>query len=97
MAFAGYSVTLKGMADERVDRIAWWVVAANLFNAVWLFLWHYEPFPFKLIAMLGLLASLLVVYLRLRVGIRVAQTGRPVRRPRRWSARSWACWRWGGG
>ncbi|MCB2210238.1 tryptophan-rich sensory protein [bacterium] len=68
VGFAIYTVTPKGLADERVDAAAWWIVAANLFNAVWIFLWHYEQFPLTLVAMLGLLTCLIVIYLRLREG-----------------------------
>lgn len=68
-AFAVYSVTKKGLADPRVDKVAGWVVASNLFNFVWIFLWHYEQFPLTLIAMGGLLVSLLVIYIKLRVGL----------------------------
>jgi hypothetical protein len=69
IAFAIYSVTPQGRADERVDAVAWWFAAANLFNAAWIFLWHYQQFPFTLIAMLGLLVCLLVIYMRLEVGV----------------------------
>lgn len=68
VGFAVYTVTPKGRVDKQVDAVAWWVVAANLFNAVWIFLWHYEQFSLTLIAMLGLLVCLLVIYLRLREG-----------------------------
>ena len=68
-AFGIYSITPKGRADERVDDIAGLFVAANLFNAIWIFLWHYLQFPLTLIAMAGLLVSLLGIYLKLRVGL----------------------------
>ena len=68
-AFAIYSVTPKGRADARVDGVAGWFTAANLFNAVWIFLWHYQQFPLTLIAMAGLLVSLLAIYIKLRVGL----------------------------
>jgi pimeloyl-ACP methyl ester carboxylesterase len=48
-----------------------------LANSVWIFLWHYEQFPLTLIAMLVLLASLIVSYLRLnpdRAVISAAET-----------------------
>jgi hypothetical protein len=44
------------------------VAAANLFNLVWIFLWHYLQFPLTLIAILGLLVSLIAIYLKLGVG-----------------------------
>ena len=69
VAFAIYTVTPKGRVDDRIDSIAWWFVAANLFNAAWIFLWHYLRFPLTLIAMAGLLVSLLVIYLKLRIGL----------------------------
>lgn len=69
IAFAIYTVTPKGRADSRVDSIAWWFVAANIFNTVWIFLWHYLQFPLTVIAILGLLVSLLAIYLKLRVGL----------------------------
>lgn len=69
IAFGVYTVTSKGQADERVDAVAWWFAAANLFNTVWIFLWHYEQFPLTLIAMLGLLVSLIAIYQRLRIGV----------------------------
>lgn len=68
-AFGIYSITPKGRADARVDEIAGLFVAANLFNALWMFLWHYLQFPLTLIAMVGLLVSLLGIYLKLRVGL----------------------------
>ncbi|MDF1519824.1 MAG: tryptophan-rich sensory protein [Brevefilum sp.] len=68
VAFAIYSVTKKGMASEKIDSIAWWFVAANLFNGAWVFFWHYEQFPITLIIMLGLLASLIGIYLKLSIG-----------------------------
>jgi len=69
VAFTIYSVTPKGRADERIDGIAGLFVAANLFNAIWIFLWHYQQFPLTLVAMAGLLVSLLAIYLKLRIGL----------------------------
>ena len=52
-----------------MDAVAGWVVASNLFNFVWIFLWHYQQFPLTLIAMGRLLISLLATYVKLRVGL----------------------------
>lgn len=38
-------------------------------NIAWLFLWHYNQFPLTLLAMLVLLGSLILIYLRLGIGI----------------------------
>jgi hypothetical protein len=44
-------------------------------NIAWLFLWHYEIFEFTLVAMLALLATLIVIYLRLDIGHSQVSTG----------------------
>jgi hypothetical protein len=68
IAFAIYILTPKGLTNEKIDRIAWWFVAANLFNTAWILLWHYLQFTLTLIPILGLLVSLLVIYLKLEIG-----------------------------
>ncbi len=68
IVFAIYSVTKKGLVNEKIDSIAWWFVASNFFNAAWIFFWHYELFPVTLIMMLGLLISLVTIYLKLGIG-----------------------------
>jgi len=51
-----------------VDRIDIWFFLSCVFNVVWLFLWHYSMFVSSVVAMLGLLISLLAIYLRLDIG-----------------------------
>ena len=46
----------------------WWISLGGLANIVWIFLWHYQQFPLTLVAMLTLLATLIVTYLRLGIG-----------------------------
>ena len=50
-------------------RIGYWYVLSSLANTAWIFLWHYEQFPLSIIAMLTLLVSLIVIYLRLGIGL----------------------------
>ncbi len=69
VAFVIYSLTPKGLADEKVDSIAWWFVASNVFNAAWIILWHYMLFTLTLIPIFGLLISLIAIYLKLRIGV----------------------------
>ena len=57
-----------------VKRIGWWFVASSVFNITWLFMWHYNRIALSEVAMLGLLVSLLAIYLRLGVGRRVADS-----------------------
>ena len=68
IGFAVYSVTPKGLNNSKTDDIAGWFVAANLFNAAWILLWHYLQFTLTLIPILGLLISLIFIYLKLGIG-----------------------------
>ena len=68
IVFAVYIITKRGLANEKIDSIAWWFVGANIFNAAWIFFWHYELFPVTLVVMLGLLVSLIAIYLKLGIG-----------------------------
>ncbi len=54
--------------DARMEAIAGPFVLSSVANIVWIFLWHYNAFPATLLAMLVLLASLIVIYLRLGTG-----------------------------
>jgi hypothetical protein len=73
-AFAIYQI-LPGQRDKPYqDRIGYWFVISSVFNIAWIFLWHYELFLLTLIVMLGLLVSLLVIYLRLGIGRREVST-----------------------
>ena len=69
IGFAIYSITPKGLKNTKVDDIAGWFVAANLFNAAWILLWHYLQFTLTIIPILGLLISLIMIYLKLSIGI----------------------------
>jgi hypothetical protein len=52
----------------RLRSTGWWIVLGGLANIAWIFLWHYEQFPLTLLAMLILLATLIITYLRLGTG-----------------------------
>jgi benzodiazapine receptor len=54
--------------NPRLERTGYWFAASNLFNTAWIFLWHYGFFTLTLVAMLGVLSSLLVLYVRLGIG-----------------------------
>ena len=60
---------LPGQRDSAfAERIGYWFAASSLLNVSWIFAWHYLRFPLSLLIMLGLLGSLLVLYVRLGVG-----------------------------
>jgi hypothetical protein len=68
IAFNIYIITPKGKADPQIDSISVWVILSNLFNAAWILLWHYELFVLSAVAIVGLLVSLIAIYLKLRIG-----------------------------
>ena len=68
LAYVVYQA-LPGQRDSAfAERIGYWFAISSLFNVAWIFAWHYEQFLLSLAIMLGLLGSLLVLYVRLGVG-----------------------------
>jgi hypothetical protein len=54
--------------NPRMRSTGWWISLGGLANIAWIFLWHYQKFPLTLVAMLTLLSTLIVTYLRLGIG-----------------------------
>ena len=81
IVFAIYQALPRQKENPRLRAIGWWVVAGSLANITWIFLWHYEQFPLTLIAMLALLLTLVVTYLRLGTGKSQVSSGE------KWAAR----------
>jgi hypothetical protein len=52
-----------------LEKISYFFILASLANIIWIFLWHYEQIVLSLLAMLMLLVSLLIIYLRLKIGL----------------------------
>ncbi len=65
-AFTYYQYTADD--DDLHEKIGWLFVASSFFNSVWIFLWHYEYIAISVLAMAGLLASLIMIYIRLGIG-----------------------------
>ncbi len=68
IAFAIFQALPSQRENPRLRASGWWICLGGLANSAWIFLWHYEQFPLTLIAMLILLATLIVTYLRLEIG-----------------------------
>ena len=68
IAFAFFQALPSQRENPRLRATGWWVSLGGLANIAWIFLWHYEQFPLTIIAMLVLLGSLIVAYLRLGIG-----------------------------
>lgn len=74
LAFGIYQLLPSQKNNSRLEKLGYWFFMSNVFNSAWIFAWHYNQFPLSLVIMLGLLVSLLVIYLRLQVGIRPVST-----------------------
>ncbi len=74
IAFAIFQALPSQRENPRLRATGWWVSLGGLANIDWIFLWHYEQFPLTVIAMLVLLGSLIVTYLRLGIGRSVVST-----------------------
>ena len=81
IAYAVYQALPGQRENPRLQATGWWVALGGLANSAWIFLWHYERFVWTLVAMLTLLATLIIVYLRLR------PTRAPVTAGETWAAR----------
>jgi hypothetical protein len=68
IALAVFQVLPSQRENPRMRATGWWISIGGLANIAWIFLWHYEQFALTLIAMLVLLATLIITYLRLGTG-----------------------------
>ena len=75
IAYAVYQAIPSQREIPRLQATGWWVALGGLANCAWIFLWQYEIFIWTVAAMLILLASLIVVYLRLGIGRTKVSTG----------------------
>ena len=65
--FAIYGLLPAGRRNLRLQRISPFFLIANIANAVWIFLWHWEQFFAALVTIAVLLVSLLCIYIGLRI------------------------------
>ncbi len=68
IALAIYQALPSQRENPRLRATGWWMVLGGIANSAWIFLWHYEQFPLTILAMLVLLATLILTYLRLGIG-----------------------------
>ena len=68
IAFAIHQSLPAHKESPRLRRLGWLFSLSGLFNAAWLFCWHYNAFTLSVIVMLALLALLIASYLKLDVG-----------------------------
>ncbi len=68
IAFAIYQALPSQRDNARLRRVGYLFALSCVANVAWLFFWHYEQFLWTLAAMLSLLLSLILIYLRLGIG-----------------------------
>jgi benzodiazapine receptor len=68
IAFSVYQALPAQQENPVLRRIGYWYVASSVANAAWLLLWHYDLLVLSMVAMLGILVSLVVIYVRLGIG-----------------------------
>ncbi|MFX0134616.1 MAG: hypothetical protein ACFFDN_13330 [Candidatus Hodarchaeota archaeon] len=52
-----------------VGTISFYYILSNIFNISWLFSWHYNLIPLSLLIMIGILLTLIKIYLNLNIGL----------------------------
>ncbi len=67
VGFAIYQLLPSQRENPNLRKIGYWYALTCALNSAWIFLWHYNQFGWSLLAMLGILACLLAVYLKLGV------------------------------
>lgn len=72
--FAGYQFLPQQRENLRLKRLGYALVLASLAQILWIFLFQFQMFFLSLCAMIGILNSLIIGYIRLRIGkIRVSK------------------------
>lgn len=68
IAFAIYQAAPSRADDPQLRAVGWLFVLSCFFNSAWIFLFHYGQYAATELVMLGLLGSLIAIYLRLGTG-----------------------------
>jgi benzodiazapine receptor len=68
IAFAVYQSLPAQKEIPRLRRLGYLFALSGVFNAAWLFCWHYNQFGLSVLVMLTLLSLLIASYLKLNVG-----------------------------
>jgi len=67
-AFVIYQALPANRDNPRLARLGYLFVVSCALNIAWLFSWHYLQIPLSMLLMLGLLATLILIYERLEIG-----------------------------
>jgi hypothetical protein len=70
IAFTVYHSLPSQRENPRLRSIGWLFVASNLFNSAWIVAWHYFQWTLSWFIMLGILGTLLTIYMRIGTGVK---------------------------
>ena len=68
IAFAIFQFLPAQKDNQRLRNLGYWFALSGVFNAAWLFCWHFNLFGLSVLVMLALLGTLIISYVRLDVG-----------------------------
>jgi benzodiazapine receptor len=68
LLFTVYQLLPKNRDKPFLSQVGLLFALSSAFNISWLFLWHYNYITYSLVLMFALLASLILIYLRLGIG-----------------------------
>jgi hypothetical protein len=68
LGFTIYQALPSQRGNPRLRRIGYLPALSGILNTVWIFLWHYNIFELTVAVMLGILLTLIAIYLRLDIG-----------------------------
>lgn len=77
IAFVVYQVLPSQRNNPRLASVGYLFALSCVLNASWLFAWHYLLIELSLVLMVGLLLTLIAIYLRLGIGRQARQAARP--------------------
>ncbi len=72
LVFSVYQALPSRATDPALRAIGYLPAMSGILNTVWIFLWHYNVFALTVPVMVGLLLTLIVIYVRLGIGARQA-------------------------
>jgi benzodiazapine receptor len=75
IAYAIFQVLPSQRENPLLQATGWWIVLSGIANSIWIFLWHFNQFPLTVVAMLVLLVSLRITYVKLGVNRTQVSTG----------------------
>ncbi len=68
IGFGIYQALPSQRENPLLRRIGYLFALSSIFNSSWLFLFHYEQFPLSMVVMVGLLLTLIAIYVRIGIG-----------------------------